>query len=83
MCVREVFIRVLLVVWIMMKSLFVAVLAAVVALAVASNVVELTPDNFDQYVDGSRDSFIEFYAPWYARFSPVPRCWWLPLAADC
>jgi len=28
------------------------------------NVVDLTPENFDQYVDGSRAAFVEFFAPW-------------------
>jgi protein disulfide-isomerase A6 len=29
-----------------------------------SKVVDLTPDNFDSYVDGSKDAFVEFFAPW-------------------
>jgi len=28
------------------------------------NVVDLTPENFDQIVDGSRAAFVEFFAPW-------------------
>jgi len=28
------------------------------------NVVDLTPENFDQVVDGSKAVFVEFYAPW-------------------
>lgn len=32
--------------------------------AVASNVVELTPENFDQVVDGSKNVLVEFFAPW-------------------
>jgi len=43
-------------------SLF-AVLA-LVALAVASDVRDLNPSNFDQWVDGSTGAFVEFYAPW-------------------
>jgi len=27
-------------------------------------VVDLTPDNFDSVVDGSKGAFVEFYAPW-------------------
>jgi len=37
---------------------------AAVSLAVASNVVVLTPDNFDSVIDGSKHAFVEFYAPW-------------------
>jgi len=29
-----------------------------------SNVVDLTPDNFDKVVDGSKGAFVEFFAPW-------------------
>jgi len=28
------------------------------------NVVDLTPDNFDQFVGGSKGAFVEFFAPW-------------------
>lgn len=31
---------------------------------VGANVVDLTSSNFDQYVDGSKAAFVEFYAPW-------------------
>jgi protein disulfide-isomerase A6 len=39
-------------------------LSALLALATASNVVDLTPENFDTVIDGSKPAFIEFYAPW-------------------
>jgi len=39
-------------------------IAAVAVVASASNVVVLTPDNFDAVVDGSKNVFVEFYAPW-------------------
>jgi protein disulfide-isomerase A6 len=29
-----------------------------------AQVVELTPDNFDTVVDGSKNVFVEFFAPW-------------------
>jgi len=32
--------------------------------AIASDVVTLTPANFDQVVDGSANVLVEFYAPW-------------------
>eukprot|EP01125_Pyxidicula_operculata_P004175 TRINITY_DN1610_c0_g2_i1.p1 TRINITY_DN1610_c0_g2~~TRINITY_DN1610_c0_g2_i1.p1 ORF type:complete len:353 (-),score=95.49 TRINITY_DN1610_c0_g2_i1:86-1144(-) len=34
------------------------------ALAYSSNVVDLTPENFDTVVDGSKHVFVEFFAPW-------------------
>jgi len=37
---------------------------ALLCVAYASDVVDLTNDNFDSYVDGSKPAFIEFYAPW-------------------
>ncbi|ORZ38897.1 thioredoxin-like protein [Catenaria anguillulae PL171] len=41
----------------------IAVLAALIV-AVVANVVDLTPDNFDKVVDGSKHVLVEFYAPW-------------------
>ena len=32
--------------------------------ALASDVVTLTPSNFDKIVDGSAHVLVEFYAPW-------------------
>jgi hypothetical protein len=29
-----------------------------------SDVVTLTPDTFDQVIDGSKGQLVEFYAPW-------------------
>lgn len=51
----------------MARALLLLVLAALFALASAtdsSNVVVLTPENFDTVVDGSKPVFVEFYAPW-------------------
>lgn len=31
-----------------------------------SNVIDLTPDNFDAEVFAGKPSLVEFYAPWYA-----------------
>jgi len=39
-------------------------LLALAATAFASNVVVLTPENFDSVVDGSKSVFVDFYAPW-------------------
>ena len=39
-------------------------LSALLACASASNVVDLTPENFDKVLDGSKPAFVEFYAPW-------------------
>jgi len=42
-----------------------ALVCALVALAsAASNVVDLTPENFDTILDGSKPAFVEFFAPW-------------------
>jgi len=40
------------------------VVLALVALAFADSTLDLTPENFDQTVDGSKAVFVEFYAPW-------------------
>lgn len=47
-------------------KLLLAVLLALFAFTCvsASDVVILTPDNFDDVVDGSKNVFIEFFAPW-------------------
>jgi len=46
----------------------VLLVAYVAASEVKSDVKELTPDNFDSVIDGSKHAFVEFYAPW-VRFS--------------
>lgn len=28
-------------------------------------VIDLTPDNFDEYVNGGKHALVEFYAPWW------------------
>jgi len=40
------------------------VVAIILSVGCASRVVDLTPDNFDSVVDGSKDVFVEFFAPW-------------------
>ncbi|KAJ1929585.1 hypothetical protein FBU59_007031, partial [Linderina macrospora] len=42
----------------------VAALATVTLAAGSGSVVDLTPKNFKQVVDGSRDVLVKFYAPW-------------------
>ncbi|KAH9836151.1 protein disulfide isomerase [Rhodofomes roseus] len=48
-----------------MKFTF-TLLAAVVSLggALASNVIDLDPDNFDQFVGQGKPALVEFFAPW-------------------
>jgi hypothetical protein len=48
-----------------MKVAVLLALLGLLAVATAS-VVDLTPDNFDQYVNGEKHAFVEFFAPWYA-----------------
>ncbi len=47
-----------------MWKLLCSVTALAIATVTASDVVVLTPDNFDKVVDGSKHVFIKFYAPW-------------------
>jgi len=47
-----------------MKSVLLIIFATLIAITVASNVVVLTPENFDSIVDGSKNILVEFYAPW-------------------
>lgn len=47
-----------------MKILVALTVLCLASFALCSHVVELTPDNFDQYVDGSKYVFVKFYAPW-------------------
>eukprot|EP01122_Echinamoeba_exundans_P008819 TRINITY_DN2_c1_g1_i1.p2 TRINITY_DN2_c1_g1~~TRINITY_DN2_c1_g1_i1.p2 ORF type:complete len:386 (+),score=148.47 TRINITY_DN2_c1_g1_i1:21-1178(+) len=47
-----------------MKTALVALVVLGAILCAQAKVVDLTPDNFDQYVDGSKGAFVEFFAPW-------------------
>jgi protein disulfide-isomerase A6 len=47
-----------------MKALLFLAFLIAAALAEHSDVVVLTPENFDSVVDGSKHAFVEFYAPW-------------------
>jgi len=46
-----------------MKS-FVVISFAVLFYLANAKVIDLTPDNFDSIVDGSKGAFVEFFAPW-------------------
>ena len=37
---------------------------ALISLSLSSNVVDLTNDNFDEIVNGDKNVFVEFFAPW-------------------
>jgi protein disulfide-isomerase A6 len=50
-------------------------LFAFVCGALASNVVELTPANFDSVVDGSKHVFVEFFAPWCGHCKSLAPVW--------
>jgi protein disulfide-isomerase A6 len=47
-----------------MRYSIIVLFALIGAISCASNVLELTPEDFDQVVDGSKPAFVEFYAPW-------------------
>ena len=47
----------------MASSMFAVALISLIV-AVRGAVVHLTSETFDQYVDGSRNILVEFYAPW-------------------
>ncbi|KAL0589302.1 hypothetical protein ABG067_002521 [Albugo candida] len=47
-----------------MSLLLLVTLLCVVPVALSSDVVDLTPDNFDQIVDGTKHVLVEYYAPW-------------------
>jgi len=40
------------------------VLLSLISVALSSNVIDLTASNFDEIVDGEKNVFIEFFAPW-------------------
>jgi len=66
------------------SSLVVLVLAALCAVALASDVRDLTPSTFDNWVDGSTAAFVEFYVRIScARANPLLRVLSLSLALAC
>ena len=59
----------------MKKALIAVLLCAVLAASVSANVIDLTPENFDEVVEAHKFTFVEFFAPWYVH----SRCYLLAL----
>lgn len=55
----------------MMKILSALLIGALLAVAVSGAVVDLTPSNFDEVVNGHKFAFVEFFAPWYVLKTPL------------
>jgi len=47
-----------------MQKRILLIVSVLIGLSLSSNVVDLTPENFDQVVDGSKGALVEFFAPW-------------------
>lgn len=58
-----------------MKFISAIVLALCFALALGDAVVDLTPDNFDKVIDGSKGAFVEFFAPWCGHCKKLAPDW--------
>jgi len=59
----------------MRTLVLVSALFALVLSSFGSSVVDLTPENFDSVLDGSKHVFVEFFAPWCGHCKNLAPVW--------